>query len=87
MKFIINPNKTETENHFFNSENTMLKFKPFVSNVRDLIMILENANGSIKKIPIRNTNSYFNETISGFGYMRFEYSFSDKEYTIELDVH
>jgi hypothetical protein len=85
MKFIINPNETKTSDEPFKLVSTKLRVKPFISDIKGLVMILENANGSSTKIPIPDTNTIKEEKIYGSGYMRFEYLLSDKKYIIEVE--
>lgn len=87
MKFIITPNNHETEIQYFISGNTKLIFKPFISNIQGLQMILKNANGIGETRAILDTNVSIEKDISKFGFIQFKYSSSDKEYTIKLDIY
>lgn len=86
MEFIITTTQNKTKEQYFVQTNTILYFKGLTTNIKGLILFLQNANGITHKIPCSNTNKEFRKDISEFGYVWFEWETTDKEYKIELIV-
>lgn len=86
MEIIISPDKNKTEEKYFTIQNHQLKVKPFKSKISGLTLVLQNANGHHKQIPLSDTEVGVNENISEFGYFWFEYSSCDIEYKLTVTI-
>jgi hypothetical protein len=86
MEFTLKKGETKTVEQYFKDEQTKLKVLPFVSNVKDLKMCLQKANGIFKSIPITEYSVSKEIPISSFGYVWFEYEAIDKDCILKLDI-
>ncbi len=86
MKFYIKTNTYKTEPQFVNSGVTNMSFKGFESNIKNLFIHLDNANGICTSEYIIDTSKSFDFDVSTVGYIWFEYKKTDKEYEIVLEV-
>lgn len=87
MKFTINPVCETTEPQYFKTGETTMKMVSFESKIKGLKMHLEDANGIKVSTPITDTMVSLSENISAFGFIWFEWEFTDKEYVIELVIN
>ena len=81
----ISPQEKRTEDKFFNNE--WLTVQPFQSNIVDLTLCLQNANGNKKRILIACNTIKVEVNISKYFFFWFEYSSADIEYKIKVDLH
>ena len=85
MEITITPQAKETEKNYLN--NQWLTIKPFKSNIIELSICLQNANGLWKQLPMTDTDEILvKENISDFGNFWFEYSSCDIEYKLTVTI-
>jgi hypothetical protein len=86
MEFTLKNGETKTPEQYFKIGQTKLEVLPFVSNVKDLKICLQKANGLFKSEPINEYSTSKETPISSFGYVWFEYSTIDKDCIVKLHI-
>jgi hypothetical protein len=86
MDFIIRRKHTYTEKKELTAYKLVIF--GFESSIQNLTIVFENKNGVIEKFPIPDTRVGFaDEDCSYYIQVWFEYTATDKEYLIDLQVH
>ena len=77
----------QTKSEQINKGQRAIKIKPFISSIQGLVLLLFNAQGETQKVSINVTDFELNPIdISNYGWYRFEYTFSDKDYNMQITI-
>lgn len=87
MKFLMNQKSKKTEPQYLKKEQIEMKFLGFNSNIKGLVIHLDNANGNLKSKTIWDTSISFSLNTLEVGFIWFEWEETDKEYEIVLEFN
>ncbi|MEX2484719.1 MAG: hypothetical protein WED10_09170 [Brumimicrobium sp.] len=72
IEFEIKKGETSTNKYYFTYDNNGVSVEKLITSLRNVTVILKNANGHEKRIPINEGLPY--TEIIGFGFIWFEFS-------------
>ncbi len=85
LQFGIQPEKVKSNIESFEGYSK-LSFKPFESNICGLILYLKSAIGILAEIPIESTNRYFSMPLKPYDFGWFEFTTTDHQYVIDVEI-
>lgn len=86
LQFGIQPDKIKSNIECFEGCST-LSFKAFESKINGLILYLKSTYGITAQVPISDTAKDFSIPLSSYDFGWFEFSSTDNQYVIDVDIH